>query len=279
MLPVDNGKPKRFWDGFQWVDTAPAASGAAPIGAVMGQATRKDRRLYVGNLPVGAGLAETQLSEFISTAMKHRGMMPMEAPDPVLSVWLSPEGTYAFVEFHTVDYANLALGLNTIMLLTSQLRISRPNNYQPTVGDVTATVAMPGFAMGQDAASLALATAAALAGAAPVGYPGAYPPAQPFATSLVLSCSNMLTPAELADKEEREGLKEDVTEECQRFGPIEAVKVPVYGNPDCCAYIKFTSMDAATAALRSLSGRKFDGRTVGVLSVDSYTFDSIIDGA
>lgn len=111
-------------------DIKTVASQSGPLG----QATRKDRRLYVGNLPIGSGLTEKQLSEFISSSMKQRGMIPLTANDPVLSVWMSPEGTYAFVEFHSVDFANLALGLNGILLLTTTLRVSRPNNYQPSMG-------------------------------------------------------------------------------------------------------------------------------------------------
>ncbi|EOD19719.1 hypothetical protein EMIHUDRAFT_458691 [Emiliania huxleyi CCMP1516] len=62
--PADN-KPARFWDGFQWVDVEKNEADSAPL---MGQATRKDRRLYVGNLPIGAGLADKQLSEFCSVS-------------------------------------------------------------------------------------------------------------------------------------------------------------------------------------------------------------------
>ena len=63
----------------------------------------------MGNLPIGSGLSEKQLSEFISSSMKQRGMLEQHAPDCVLSVWMSPEGTYAFVEFHTVEFANKVL--------------------------------------------------------------------------------------------------------------------------------------------------------------------------
>mmetsp|Transcript_7153 Transcript_7153/g.20838 ORF Transcript_7153/g.20838 Transcript_7153/m.20838 type:complete len:270 (-) Transcript_7153:65-874(-) len=269
----------------------------------MGQATRKDRRLYVGNLPIGAGLADKQLSEFVSTAMKQRGLIAQEAPDPVLSVWLSPEGTYAFVEFQSPDIANLALGLNGIMLLTSALRISRPNNYQVPVANAADAPGLApqasgggstGVVTGEDAASRALAAAAALAGVGPMPTPAALSAmtaqlaagagagagaagagGAPACTSTVISCSNMLTPAELADPEEREGLKEDVTEECARFGKLLGVKVPADANPDCCAYVRFESLEAAAAAIASLSGRKFDGRTVGVLSVDEAAFDAL----
>ena len=100
---ADDGKPKRFWDGFQWVDADTKA------GASTAQATRKDRRLYVGNLPLNVGLTEKQLGEFVGSSLKQRGWVPAEETDPVLSVWLSPENTYGFVELRTVEYANVAL--------------------------------------------------------------------------------------------------------------------------------------------------------------------------
>ena len=55
--PADDGKPKRFWDGFQWVESQTPVAGVVTAS----QATRKDRRLYVGNLPIGAGLTDKQV--------------------------------------------------------------------------------------------------------------------------------------------------------------------------------------------------------------------------
>ena len=45
----------------------------------------------------------------MSSSMKQRNLVPMADADPVISVWLSPENTYAFVEFRTVETANIAL--------------------------------------------------------------------------------------------------------------------------------------------------------------------------
>lgn len=288
MPAEDDGKPKRFWDGFQWVDTDTRTLQAQQ--GHIGQATRKDRRLYVGNLPLGAGLTEKQLSEFISTSMRQRGMLAQDAPDPVLSVWLSPEGTYAFVEFHTVEAANNGLGLNGIMLLTSALRISRPNNYQPTVGvNIDAIQALtsgaaaatnlsaPGLAGLQQLlpTTPGLAALPQLAGSNPAASAAA---ASAPLTSTVLACANMLTRDELMDNEEREGLKEDVGDECKKYGNVQAIKVPISANPDCSVYIKFSNASEASTALKALSGRKFDGRVVGVTSVPEAQFTAILDG-
>ncbi|KAL1529751.1 hypothetical protein AB1Y20_000687 [Prymnesium parvum] len=289
---VDDGKPKRFWDGFQWVDAdiKTVASQSGPLG----QATRKDRRLYVGNLPIGSGLTEKQLSEFIGSSMKQRAMIPPDAADPVLSVWMSPEGTYAFVEFHSVDYANLALGLNGIMLLTTTLRVSRPNNYQPSVGAATTGLEGLGEIALLTSGASSISSAAPLGGTGPtagnlnpqaiLGALGACTGAIPAASapaplsSTVLRCSNMLTREELEDTEEREALKEDVTEECNKYGTVEAIKIPVKGNELCNLYVKWSTLSGAEAALKALAGRKFDGRVVGVSSVPEAQFDALIDG-
>jgi len=79
-------------------------------------------------------LTEPQLQEFFNTTMRTRGMVAAGADDPILSSWIAPEQNYAFVEFGTVESANQALSLNGLTLGQNSLRISRPNNYQPTVG-------------------------------------------------------------------------------------------------------------------------------------------------
>lgn len=62
---IDAGKPARFWDGFQWVENVDGEK-LIQQQASLGQATRKDRRLYVGNLPTNVGLSEKQIGEFLA---------------------------------------------------------------------------------------------------------------------------------------------------------------------------------------------------------------------
>lgn len=275
---ADDGKPKRFWDGFQWVDTDTRT--VANQQGTVGQATRKDRRLYVGNLPLGAGLTEKQLSEFIATSMAQRQMLPAGITDPVLSVWLSPEGTYAFVEFHSVDFANAALGLNGLNLLTSALRISRPNNYQPTCTVMGGLDTLMGGPV-PSAVSMPAAITSLLGGAVPSQPEAQVAPAAlaiPALTTTVLTCKNMLTKDDLNDDVEREGLKEDVGDECKKFGTLESIKIPLTGNDDCCIYVKFATVEAAGKAFKSLSGRKFDGRVVEVTPMSEADFAGLQDG-
>lgn len=235
-------------------------------------------------MPLGAGLTEKQLSEFISTSMKQRGMLTGEDTDPVLSVWLSPEGTYAFVEFHTVEFANQALGLNGVMLLTTALRISRPNNYQPTLGtSLDGLIGIGASVPGTDSAVAAPALSVLGLGnlpnpAAVAAEPSAVLLSAPTLTSTALECANMMTKEDLADPEEREGLKEDVGDECKKFGEVDSIKIPVAGNDECKLFVKFSTVQSAEAALKSLAGRKFDGRIVAVKTITEEEFGAIKDG-
>ena len=54
----------QFWDGFRWVEQTPATVDEAVT--VSNPVTRKDRRLYLGNLP--PGLVPDQLREFLNEA-------------------------------------------------------------------------------------------------------------------------------------------------------------------------------------------------------------------
>jgi splicing factor U2AF subunit len=105
--------------------------------------------------------------------------------------------------------------------------------------------------------------------------------------SRVLQLLNMVTPDELMDNDDYEGalpscahlrraflltgyleIRDDVQEECEKFGTILALKIPrpVGGSRQSAGvgkiYIKFETPEFATKALRALAGRKFADRTV-----------------
>ena len=118
-----------------------------------------------------------------------------------------------------------ALELNGIMLLTAQLRISRPNNYQPTVGGgvgggLSLNEIVPGLNPGAGLAVSGLGGAVQPGAGqpAPASFLGGAQPAAaaPAAAATALCCANMVTGVELHDTGEREGLKEDVAEECKQ---------------------------------------------------------------
>ena len=269
-----------------------------------------------GNLPAGAGLTEPQLQEFFNTTMRTRGMVAAGADDPILSSWIAPEQNYAFVEFATVESANQALSLNGLTLGQNSLRISRPNNYQPTVGvnELIDPAALQGGVLAQTGNAVLPAAVGNAFGVGPVlaappaepvrPHHNAYPTGLPSAagaaagaageaavdhrtagacTSACLALANMLSADEMEEivgsAAEHAGIKEDTTEECEKFGPVAACKVPFAANDERLIYVRWETIDGAAKAMAGLHGRKFAGRTVAVSCVPPEQFDAVVDGA
>ncbi|KAK1963335.1 hypothetical protein LY78DRAFT_660437 [Colletotrichum sublineola] len=84
----------------------------------------------------------------------------------------------------------------------------------------------------------------------------------------VLQLLNMVTPEELMDNDDYEEIKEDVHEECAKFGTVLDIKIPrpVGGSRQSAGvgkiFVKFETKEAAKKALQALAGRKFADRTV-----------------
>lgn len=105
--------------------------------------------------------------------------------------------------------------------------------------------------------------------------------------SRVVQLLNMVTADELMDNDDYEGLfsisvtstvqdanvcfqeiRDDVQEECEKFGTIVSLKIPrpTGGSRQSAGvgkiFIKYENSDQATKALKALAGRKFADRTV-----------------
>jgi splicing factor U2AF subunit len=99
----------------------------------------------------------------------------------------------------------------------------------------------------------------------------------------VLQLLNMVTPEELIDNEDYEGMfspfvyclpltfveiQEDVKEECEKYGKVLEIKIPRptggsrQSNGVGKIFVKFDTPESAGKALRALAGRKFADRTV-----------------
>jgi len=84
----------------------------------------------------------------------------------------------------------------------------------------------------------------------------------------VLQLLNMVTTDELIDPEEYEEIKEDIREECEKFGEVVDINIPrpTGGSRQSAGlgkiYVCFDAPESATKALRALAGRKFADRTV-----------------
>jgi len=93
------------------------------------QTSKVDRQLYIGNVP--SGIDVPGLMGFLNQRMAGLGANMFEG-GPIVSAWISGEGKqtrYAFVEFRTIEDADLGFGLNNTMLMGHTLKIGRPRNY------------------------------------------------------------------------------------------------------------------------------------------------------
>ncbi|KAK3393185.1 hypothetical protein B0H63DRAFT_457689 [Podospora didyma] len=95
----------------------------------------------------------------------------------------------------------------------------------------------------------------------------------------VLQLLNMVTPEELMDNDDYEEIRDDIQEECEKFGKIISLKIPrpVGGSRQSAGvgkiFIKFENSEVATKALRALAGRKFADRTVVTTYFPEENFD------
>ncbi|KAL4927243.1 splicing factor u2af large subunit [Aspergillus undulatus] len=102
---------------------------------------------------------------------------------------------------------------------------------------------------------------------------------QDLESTRVLQLLNMVTPEELMDNEDYEEICDDVHEECSKFGRVIELKIPrpTGGSRQSPGvgkiFVKFETVEATTAALKSLAGRKFSDRTVVTTYFSEENFD------
>merc|ERR1719336_848776 len=103
-----------FWDGFQWVPRADTGSGGNDVNA-----SRKNRRLYLGNLPYHLGVTEDSFSKQLYETMRDRGMCNDPNQNPVLHVWFARDkgANYGFCEVSSIEETEKALQLDGMLVL------------------------------------------------------------------------------------------------------------------------------------------------------------------
>jgi len=99
--------------------------GNAP--ALNPQQQRRQRRLYVGNLPPTA--TDVELIDFFNTIMVNSGAVTQKG-NPVVSATINREKGFAFIEFRTAEEASVGMSLDGISLRNHALRVRRPDGDQ-----------------------------------------------------------------------------------------------------------------------------------------------------
>ncbi|KAJ1799697.1 hypothetical protein LPJ59_001650 [Coemansia sp. RSA 2399] len=107
-------------------------------------ASKQARRLYVGNIPIG--IDEDSIASFFNDMMVRYNIATKDEL-PVQNIQINVEKNYAFVELRDADQATMGMGLDGLMFRNQKLKIRRPKDYIPPVGQdepKPPTFALPG---------------------------------------------------------------------------------------------------------------------------------------
>ncbi|EER19898.1 splicing factor u2af large subunit, putative [Perkinsus marinus ATCC 50983] len=250
-----------FWDGFQWIPKIGTQDSAQH------NATRKNRRLYVANLPIQLGLTEEFLGQQLFAALRERGCIASDGHSPVLHVWFAREkgGNYGFVEFATLEDTENALALDGLVVMGAPITIRRPSDYQDS------TVPMLNDSV--------VAAAAAAAANSAVGNLGGQ------ATSRIVRFAQIVRVGPNTTKDEYTDVIEDMKGGCGDFGKLDAVYIAsadvhdpstqglVLAAGDVC--LEYSDLGGAEACMNGMKGRKYDGQVVHMSSVDEETWQNL----
>ncbi|KAJ2003339.1 hypothetical protein H4R26_003132, partial [Coemansia thaxteri] len=94
-------------------------------------ASRQARRLYVGNMPYGVD--EDSIASFFNDLMVRVNIAPANEL-PVQNIQINADKNYAFVEFRDAEQATMGMGLDGVTFQNQKLKIRRPKDYIPPVG-------------------------------------------------------------------------------------------------------------------------------------------------
>merc|ERR1719188_550858 len=247
-----------FWDGFQWVPRADTNSGNDI------NASRKNRRLYLGNLPYHLGVTEDSFSKQLYETMRDRGMCNDPNQNPVLHVWFARDkgANYGFCEVASIEETERALQLDGMLVLGVPVSIKRPNDAVNPVGMIGGVpVGMQGMAMPGQGPMLAL------------------PAVQVNATSPVIQINEILKVDDKTTKDDYTDVSEDMQEGCGAHGKVLGVLIirpeHAQGRPGLKpgdVYLQCATTDDATKIMRAMGHRKYDGRQINMTSFEESKF-------
>jgi splicing factor U2AF subunit len=245
-----------FWDGFQWVPRADTNGNDA-------NANRKNRRLYLGNLPYHLGVTEDSFSKQLYETMRDRGMCNDPNQNPVLHVWFARDkgANYGFCEVASLEETERALQLDGMLVLGVPVSIKRPNDSVSPMGMIG------GIAVGMQA----------LPGAG--GGMLALPAVQVSATSPIIHIDEILKVDSKTTKDDYTDVAEDMKEGCGAHGKLHGVLIirpeHAQGRPGLKpgdVYLHCATTDDATKVMRAMGHRKYDGRQINMTSFEEGKF-------
>lgn len=110
---------------------------------------------------------------------------------------------------------------------------------------------------------------------APVANPSAVIPPIGGLPSRSFLIVNMFDPRTESEPNWDQDIRDDVFDECRKYGVVENVYVDKY-KPEGLVYVKFTSIESALKSAQQLNGRFFAGKMITVTFIDPTLFDSVV---
>jgi splicing factor U2AF 65 kDa subunit len=257
-----------FWDGFQWIPRSVGANSQEH------NATRKNRRLYVANLPTQLGLSEEMLGQQMFVQLRDRGLISMDSNNPVLHVWFARDkgGNYGFVEFATLEETEKALTLDGMLVMGIPITIKRPSDYAlPIMPASMLASQLPALTNPSDLSSLLSATA----------------PAELKPTSRIVRMIRILQATDQTESDEYLDVIQDMKDGVARFGgPVNKVLMARTDVTDPSsgalalsagdALLEFPDFERAEQCFKAMKGRKYDSRPVTLASVDEQQWQNLL---
>jgi len=250
-----------FWDGFQWVPRADTGKNANDINA-----SRKNRRLYLGNLPYHLGITEDSFTKQLYETMRDRGMCNDPNQNPVLHVWFAREqgANYGFCELSSIEETERALQLDGMLVLGVPVSIKRPNDAVSPMGMIGGVpIGMRGVAVPGQGPTLAL------------------PAIQVNATSPIIRIDQILKVDDKTTKDDYTDVVEDMKEGCGAHGKVLGVLMITpelaQGRPGLKpgdVYLQCQTTDDATKIMRAMGHRKYDQKQIVMTSFDEGKFNT-----
>eukprot|EP00914_Ancora_sagittata_P032339 GHVO01065478.1.p1 GENE.GHVO01065478.1~~GHVO01065478.1.p1 ORF type:complete len:420 (+),score=35.22 GHVO01065478.1:30-1289(+) len=249
-----------FWDGFQWVTRSDAS-----ISGVFDQhmnATRKIRRLHVGNVPLSPEATEQTFRVFLTTELTLRSLLI--TPTPVVHVWFSKQdkGRFGFLEVATIEETASVIGMDGIMWMGHHLRITRPADVQRSMADPNNYMDLQKVIQSTSTTNIQAAP--------PLSDPAPLPP--PLSPVNVL---RFVCPSTCLDEEDYDDVLEDIVGGVQNCGKVISRMIikPAHRNDIPFSlvgdvYVEFESREAVIKCIESMASRMYDGKNIKITEID-----------
>eukprot|EP00516_Mucochytrium_quahogii_P012040 CAMPEP_0203805826 /NCGR_PEP_ID=MMETSP0100_2-20121128/14471_1 /ASSEMBLY_ACC=CAM_ASM_000210 /TAXON_ID=96639 /ORGANISM=" , Strain NY0313808BC1" /LENGTH=282 /DNA_ID=CAMNT_0050714429 /DNA_START=400 /DNA_END=1248 /DNA_ORIENTATION=- len=232
------------------------------------------RQLYCGGIP--NGIQANALKDFLNLVLEKYNLNEVlngsteakatggKGAAPVVGCKLSPDGSYAFVDFRTADQATAVMGLSHMIPCAGHvLKFGRPKSYNLAVGGSSLVntdshkwngpmLNLPPLDLqGVDPAILIERLEASihkrLTGETP---------------STKLRLENLVTAQLVNDREEMRGIESELREELETYGKVSRLEFPSNDEPSLGVVVEMNSVEDAKLVYEKMKGRTFDDREI-----------------